>query len=342
VIVIDFWKLADGLSTVGASKRHLAISFGASAVFMAALIFAQIFTTTYDYVPIIGPLFRDRFWIVVSLPAFVLAGTLLALPRPDQSTWRPGIPLIAGLVALLLIAPPVLMVVSADPEDGADGTPLTIVTYNVQQGYDADNRRNFDGQLDLLRSFDADIIGLQESDTGRVAGGNDDLVRYFADNLDLYSYYGPKTVTGTFGVALLSRYPIEEARTYYLFSEGEQKAIISARVTVGGKPLQVFIVHLGNGGPLIQQEQLLSLVPAQANVIMAGDFNFRPNTPQYRLTVEQLDDAWLEQPSAGFLPDPDRDRIDYVFVSSSIDVLEAVYLDSPESNHPAFVVKIAR
>ena len=76
----------------------------------------------------------------------------------------------------------------------------------------------------LLRTVDADIIGLQECDTARIANGNADIVKYFADRLDLYSYYGPKTVTGTFGIALLSKYPIEDPQTVYLYSLGEQTA----------------------------------------------------------------------------------------------------------------------
>jgi len=48
------------------------------------------------------------------------------------------------------------------------------------------------------------LIGLQESDTNRISGGNSDIVRYFADRLDLYAYYGPKVVPGTFGIALLA------------------------------------------------------------------------------------------------------------------------------------------
>ena len=39
------------------------------------MIFAQVFTTVYDYIPVVGPLFRDKFWLV-----FLAAGLVLALP----------------------------------------------------------------------------------------------------------------------------------------------------------------------------------------------------------------------------------------------------------------------
>ena len=78
-------------------------------------------------------------------------------------------------------------------------------------------------------------------------------MRYLADRLNFHSYYGPRTVSGTFGIALLSRYSIEAARTFYLSSTGEQTAAITAQVSVAGKRYQVVVTHLGNGGPIMQQ-----------------------------------------------------------------------------------------
>jgi endonuclease/exonuclease/phosphatase family metal-dependent hydrolase len=219
---------------------------------------------------------------------------------------------------------------------------LKVLTYNIQQGYSEAGLRNDTGQLDLLRAADADIIGLQESDTSRIAGGNRDVVRYFADRLDLYSYYGPKTVQGTFGIALLSRFPIENPRTFYMYSEGEQTATIEAQVTVGGKTFNLFVTHLGNGGPMVQQEAILQELAGEPDVILMGDFNFRPDTDQYRLTTGALNDSWLlvwPQGNDGQGIDPAR-RIDHIFVSPDTRVLDSQYLPAPESDHPAMFTVI--
>jgi endonuclease/exonuclease/phosphatase family metal-dependent hydrolase len=215
------------------------------------------------------------------------------------------------------------------------------MTYNVQQGYSEEGLKNFDGQLALIRQQDPDIIGLQESDTNRIAGGNSDLVRYFADRLDMYSYYGPKTVPGTFGIALLSRYPIENPRTFYMLSLGEQTATLWAQVRVDGRVFNLFVTHLGNGGPIVQQGTILEEVRGVKNVILMGDFNFRPDTEQYRITAQVLDDAWLLRWPSGVDDqglDPEQ-RIDHVFVTPGTQVLEARYLLSPASDHPAEVVE---
>jgi endonuclease/exonuclease/phosphatase family metal-dependent hydrolase len=221
---------------------------------------------------------------------------------------------------------------------------LRVLTYNIQQGYSADGLRNLDGQLDLIRQVDADLVGLQETDTNRISGSHDDLVRYFADRLNLYSYYGPSPVSGTFGIALLSKYPLIDPRTYYLYSTGEQTAIISAQVQVGGQNYHIYVTHLGNGGPVIQQEGVLQLVHGLDKVILVGDFNFRPDSESYRLTTPQLVDSWLKKWPAG---DPEQgvdpaDRIDHIFLSPDLIVAEARFLAEPDSDHPALYADIER
>ncbi len=59
------------------SVRLLGAGFSLAALFMLVMIFAQVFTTVYDYIPVVGPLFRDRFWLV-----FLALGVVLVL-RPE-------------------------------------------------------------------------------------------------------------------------------------------------------------------------------------------------------------------------------------------------------------------
>jgi endonuclease/exonuclease/phosphatase family metal-dependent hydrolase len=309
------------------------------------VILGQAFTTVYDYIPVVGPFFRDKFWLVYLAPGLVVSLAALwvdrgSVRRPrDVARFKllPPALAILGLAALIGVG-----VTAARPADPPDAPGLRVLTYNVQQGYDAAGLKNYAGQLALIRRADADLIGLQESDTNRAAGGNEDLIRYMADALDLHSYYGPKTVPGTFGIALLSRYPIEDARTFYMYSEGEQTATIEARVRAGGKVWNVYVTHLGNGGPLVQQAAILEAVQGRENVILMGDFNFRPDSEPYRRTTALLDDAWLLRWPEGVDGQGRRfdRRIDHVFVSPGTDVEEATYLTEPESDHPALVVDI--
>lgn len=67
-----------------------------------------------------------------------------------------------------------------------------------------------------------------------------------------------------------------------MYSKGEQTATIEVQITVGGKTFNVFVTHLGNSGPLMQQEAVLQEVEGKEHIILMGDFNFRPDTEQYR------------------------------------------------------------
>jgi endonuclease/exonuclease/phosphatase family metal-dependent hydrolase len=190
--------------------------------------------------------------------------------------------------------------------------------------------------LEVIRRVDPDILGLQESDTARIANGNVDAVRTFADRLEMHSYYGPTTTTGTFGIALLSKYPIENPQTFFMYSEGEQTATIQAEIAIGARRYQVFVTHLGNGGPRVQLEDMLVRIEGLDYVIAMGDFNFRPSSEQYELMTRFLADSWLirwpgGKPIPGY--DPER-RIDHIFVSPQIGVLESEYGVDPASDHP--------
>jgi endonuclease/exonuclease/phosphatase family metal-dependent hydrolase len=295
---------------------------------------------------VIGPFFRDKFWLVMFIPALgsvlpfamSLNGNKSApiFSKVLQRDW-----LLASL-AIILIALFGYQLMVADPNPPADSNEsVRVFTYNIRQGYDLAGERNFDGQIDLIRTKSPDILGLQECDTARIAGGNADVVAYFADRLNMYSYYGPSPVAGTFGVALLSRYPIENARTFYLFSLGEQVAAIEADITIADQTYKVYITHLGNAGPIFQQEQLLDLMRGNKNVISMGDFNFRHYEEQYAITVAEYHDAYMHAEVKTIPADFDTDdRIDHIFVSPGMRVDYLEYLNQPESDHPGLFVEI--
>ena len=181
------------------------------------MVLSQVFTTVYDYIPLIGPSFRDKYWLILLIPGILSFLPLLhnlnqqfqtpalSIQKERFWLWSSVLFTAASLVGLILT--------SASPSPPSEEkNSLRVFTYNIQQGFDDFGERNFDGQLKLVRSMSPDLIGLQECDTARIAGGNADVVAYFANHLNMYSYYGPSSVSGTFGIALLSRYPIENAR----------------------------------------------------------------------------------------------------------------------------------
>jgi endonuclease/exonuclease/phosphatase family metal-dependent hydrolase len=349
VIYADLALFLEALIKSSPSIRRLSGGFSLFALFLLVMVFAQVFTTVYDYIPVAGPALRDRFWLVFLVVGIVLCLCSLLLRKEDAAPVQEAqtrVGSLVGIAGLGLAAAAVLAVAltSTHPAPAADKTSLRILTYNIQQGYSQSGEKDFTSQLKLIRQADADIIGLEETDTARIAGGNSDVVRFMADQLNMYSYYGPTTVTGTFGVALLSRYPIHDAQVFFMYSKGEQTAAILAQIDVGGKTFNMLVTHLGNGGPLVQQQQLLQRLAGKENVIAVGDFNFRPYEEQFHLTTGVLEDAWTAAGAAQqhvLPPGQDiNDRIDYVYLTPGTQVSSAEYYGKGPSDHPAMLAEI--
>jgi len=350
VVVADFRYYIETILSGENKLPELGGVFSVGALFMLIMILGHVFTTVYDYIPLVGTLFRDRFWllhfilgIVMLLPLIILVArkTQVKAMEDDKHNQK-ALVLFLALFGVFAITG-IVFTAGKPAELRIHQNELKILTYNIQQGYSAEGQKNLDGQLSLISELAPDVIGLQESDTNRIATGNTDLVRYFADHLNMYSYYGPSTVVGTFGVALLSRFPIENPRTFYMFSEGEQTAAIEAQLQVDGEVFNIIVTHLGNEGPIVQQQAVMKVVDNKPHMVLMGDFNFHPDSEPYQFTIEKLIDAWWtmwlsDTNDQGINPD---ERIDYIFLSPDLKVEDIRFVTSSASDHPALISRIS-
>lgn len=369
IILIDFSFLMQEIFNKKPSIRSMGTSFSMVSLFFLLMIFSAVFVPTWDYIPIIGPIFKDMIWLVFLIVGIMLLLSLLLVKKPSFTLPRISrqvmmiklkrLSIIAVIAAGTIIGVTVLEIPFVQPS--LDASTLRILTYNIQQGASDGGSMNFEGQRALIQRLNPDIIGLQESDTARIANGNKDFVRYVSNTLGYYSYYGPKTVTNTFGIALLSKYPICDARTFYMECVGEQTATIWAHITIGTTTFNVFITHLGNyvntstgdRSHIVQQENILTVTEGKENVILMGDFNFEPDTEQYNITVAQLYDTWelvLSADPTKAVVDPilpggreiPSERIDHIFVSNHLNesLTSIHYTGGYESDHPALFATI--
>ncbi len=353
IILVDFSLLTRELIRRGPNTRTMGGAFAIASIFLLFMILAEIFTTTYDYIPAIGPFFRDMFWFVflmigigVILPTLLIKKGTLVFKNPLKGS---NIRRVSLIVIACITFGTILggVLVTASPPAASPGSTMKVMTYNIQQGYNEFGSWGFDAQLQVIRAEDPDILALEESDIARLSGGNADIVRFIADNLNLYSYYGPKTVVGTFGLALLSKYPIKNATTFYVYSEGEQIACIQAEITVGSTTYNIFVAHPAGPGRVTQQQQMLSQITGKSNVIFLGDFNLEPYEESYNITVTLLNDSWdiagsqiTGQLPVGWISRFPEGRIDFIFVSPGTIVNSCKYFGGSASDHPAASVEI--
>jgi endonuclease/exonuclease/phosphatase family metal-dependent hydrolase len=364
VILIDFTFLSKGILMGQPSPRKIGGSFTIAAFFLVFLIFSNVFTIAWDYIPLIGDFFRDMIWLVylilglsIILPVSILRKKNL-IRSPKLSTKR-NIRVILVIVISIFCITSIFSSILLETgylQAPASPSSIRILSYNIQQGYDEFGNKNFEGQYRVIQTLAPDIIGLQESDTSRISGGNSDIVRYINERLHYYSYFGPKTVTGTFGITLLSKYPIKNAYTFYMESKGEQTATIGAQITVSAITYNIFVTHLGNyenasvdRSQIVQQENILEAIAGKNNIILMGDFNFIPFTEQYNITLDFLDDAWIVADTAtignvplNWQPRLPSRRIDHIFISPELNtsISEVQYTGGSAADHPAVYMEL--
>ncbi len=352
IIFLDLIYILRSLMNKNLTKKNLSLSFLGSAFILVVLVFILLFSNVWGYVEPVSLIFRGLMWLpFLILGVFILLPTILIknyeFPTFARSKYSIYLVFIFGLLVLGTITAGLLL--SSNPAN-ADTTGITdvkIMTYNVQQGVNESGEFNFKAQLDLIREINPDIIGLQESDTAKINLGNNDVARYFADQLDYYSYGGPKVVMQTFGVALLSRWPITNPTSFYTYGNEDEIGSIHAEVEVNDITLNVFVNHPAgsNDSKMAHTNGMLELASDLSNVVLLGDFNWREDHAAYSLVTQSYTDTWRETYPTG-IDDTGLNMsstIDHVFVSNTFTVTDANYITSPASqtDHPVYWTDIS-
>jgi endonuclease/exonuclease/phosphatase family metal-dependent hydrolase len=314
---------------------------------LVVLIFINIFTNVWGYIEPVSPLFRNTYW----LSYFLLSGGIsifawLALRKPtvpENETLEISTRVWAVLLVLIFLFTLVFSFPPARAQvDAFSMTSLRVMTFNTQQSNDESAEKSYKAQLDLMRQVSPDIIALQETDSTRISLNNNDYVRYFADGLRYYSYFGPKTVTGTFGTAILSRFPLENTRTSFMYSDVDETGVTEAEVEVGGLRFTIYNVHpdSSDSAMLSFGQTLLKRSEDKPYVIALGDYNLRDYEEPYQLIDSVLTNAWTSIYPAEISPDgvdmSGENRIDHIFLSPNLRASNPTYILPPESatDHP--------
>ncbi len=311
------------------------------------LVFVNIFSNVWGYVKPISPIFRNTFWL-----AYFILSALISLVGWRVSAGRP-IPSQAppsgyswpwsALISLVFLG--TLVFALPRPHVQADATAKTslrLMTMNTQQSNDAHAQKSFAAQLALIQQVSPDILALQETDSTRISLNNNDYVRYFADHLGYYSYYGPRTPTGTYGTAILSKFPLLYTVTVFMYSDKDETGVAVADVQVSGLSFTIYDVHPDSSDPAMVAfaRQLIALSDGQTNVIAMGDYNLRDYEPAYKMLDSVFTNAWTSVYPSEVSPDgvdmSGDNRIDHIFLSPNLSARNPTYILPPASatDHP--------
>jgi endonuclease/exonuclease/phosphatase family metal-dependent hydrolase len=237
---------------------------------------------------------------------------------------------------------------------------LRVATFNIHHGV------GIDGVLDLARiaatveRTGAEVVGLQEVDRHWSARSNFvDQATWLADVLDMHLAFGvnldldppaPGAPRRQFGTAILSAYKIR-ATTNTLLPRplgGEQRGLLEGQIKVRGIPVRVFNTHLQHDSQVERLAQVARirqvLATANESVVLLGDLNATPDTPEIAGLTDLLVDAWVTAGVGdGFTFDAatPHARIDYVMSSGNVVARTAAVVTTDAADHLPVVADLA-
>lgn len=226
---------------------------------------------------------------------------------------------------------------------------LRVATYNILAG-----KHGLDDVAAAIRSFDADLVALQEVDSRTRRSGRVDQPQVIAQALGMEVGFVEhrRFDGGRIGVALLSRHPLANVERVAL--PGGVLAALHADVTIAGRVVPVFVVHLHPTDPrdsLAQQrsmdatrrreaEAVLLLATSQdVPTIVLGDFNARSNSPEYAAFADHFTDACPDSGATWPASFP-LVRIDYVWTSDTLVRLDCPRFEPSTSDHRPVVADL--
>ncbi|HUF85596.1 MAG TPA: endonuclease/exonuclease/phosphatase family protein [Acidimicrobiia bacterium] len=231
--------------------------------------------------------------------------------------------------------------------------PLRLATFNVKNGLGTDGVVDNDRLGEVCAELRADVLALQEVDSGAERSGLANQAAVVARACGLSYFFAPAfemRAGGLYGNALLARGQIDETEVLELPCARERQARVAAlaRVEIEDVALSVAVTHLQNrrgGAPLVaddageQLEQLEGALEALGRRrrprVLLGDLNSAPAVIEPVLTGAGFSVADTDATAPARAP---RLRIDYVAVER-LTIVSSEVIATPVSDHRAVVVE---
>ncbi|MGA9531386.1 MAG: endonuclease/exonuclease/phosphatase family protein [Anaerolineales bacterium] len=226
----------------------------------------------------IGSMLFEQVWVLELVGHFRIQLALGSLGLGfAEAVWGSG--LSAGLagVAVVLNLIPILHFVVGEHRSAVSDR-RTLFLFNVRM-----RNRRYSATIDHLRNRSPDLIALVELDQA--------WVRALSDLDDLYPFHRFLPHPASYGLGILSRFPIVNGGPVRLAS-GETPLLL-VELEIGEKRATILVAHLppplDPTGMRLRNQQILelsTLVSALGpNCIVAGDFNITPWMKKFRMLL---------------------------------------------------------
>lgn len=161
---------------------------------------------------------------------------------------------------------------------------LRVLTWNIHHGVGADGKLDLERIAKVITSQRPDVVLLQEVDQKCTRSGGVDQAAELAKLTQLKHVFGKAMDLqgGQYGQAILSRTDLADVKIHPLPSQGEPRIAVSATTVSPLGPITVATVHLDFQDEARQNAQAqvcaAALLTATTPVVLAGDFNAKPDT----------------------------------------------------------------
>ncbi len=204
------------------------------------------------------------------------------------------------------------------------------------------------GNLDKLANSiaDFDVVGLQEADAGSIRSGFLNQTRYLAEvsGLPYWSHQPNRRLSNVSHTAngLISRVAPDEVLDYPLPGRLGGRGVLLAQYGDGEDALTVAVAHLSLGiqSRVRQIDFIADLLRDRANVVLMGDFNCPPDSPELRTLFERTELVRPGTPKPTFPSWHPNRAIDHILVSAQIDVERMWTLPPAFSDHLPLAAEI--
>jgi endonuclease/exonuclease/phosphatase family metal-dependent hydrolase len=207
---------------------------------------------------------------------------------------------ILGTVASTVFAITAIGCTSANRYTSGESNLQSIVvsSYNIKHGVGMDGVLDLERTSVALAGLDADIIALQEVDEFVSRSGGIDQATWLGEKLGMESAFGSfmDFQGGRYGLAILSRFPIEHSEIWRLANGNEPRVALAVRIrptfgksTALNNPITFVVVHFDWVGDdtfrFTQASQTIEHIQALDTTtpwVVLGDFNDTPTSRTMR------------------------------------------------------------
>ena len=176
---------------------------------------------------------------------------------------------------------------------GGPAVTLTVATYNLHDYVGRDGREDLERVARVIRSLDADIIGIQELSAWRGREALDRLAQ-LVDRRPI-NLPGPTDLAAYRRNTILTRYPVRQVRALDLsYNDLEHRGLLDAEIEVQGQLVRICSTHLGlhHDERADQIGRILDHLlahPRRLGTVLMGDLNdWLPYHPNLAAIAEHM------------------------------------------------------